>query len=224
MDSGLTKTIGLGIVTAVLATFVALADSGANEAAGTVAVADTTHHDSAVTVHWMTDGNVTSLLTAIDSRQSALANAELQAWHSDTVRAFAADMVRGTAELQHTTDSLAAKLRLSPAAPAMQDSLVAALQARIDTVSMNHGPQMDRVFVKQSIAANQLAADYMSQLSAVAQAPELQAVLETAQGRASAQVARAQQLQSMFAVADSVVADSLARRAAAHRNRQRTNR
>jgi hypothetical protein len=223
MDSGLTKTIGLAIVTAVLATFVTLANGGAaeNTAAGTVATgADTVHRDSTVTIRWLTDANVMSLVAAMNAKQVALADAELQAWHSDTVRAYAAEIARNHAALQHSADSVAAQLHLAPLAPAVQDEIVAALQAHVDTVAMSRGPQMDRVFVQQSAAAHALVADYLAQMSAAAQAPEMQAFLENAQGRVSAEVTRAKQVQTMFAVADSVAADSVAKRAAARRNRQ----
>lgn len=222
MDSGLTKTIGLAILTAVLATFVTLADGGAaqNEAAGTLAPTDSAHRDSAVTVHWLTDGNILSLVGVIDARQTALADAELQAWRSDTVRAFAASVARSHAELQHSVDSLAARMHLVTAAPAIQDDLVASLQAHVDTVAMNRGPQLDRVFVQQSVATHQLLTDYLSQMTAVAEAPEVQAILGSAQERVATQLTRAKQIQAMFAAADSIAADSVARRAAARRSRQ----
>jgi predicted outer membrane protein len=221
MDSGFTKTIGLAILTAVLATFAALADNGAaaNEAAGTVALADTAHHDSIATPRWLSDGSILSLLGVIDARQVALADAELQAWHSDTVRAFAADLARGHAELQHTVDSLAAAARLTPVVPALQDSLIAALQPHLDTVNASHGPQMDRVFVQQAINTGQFLSDYLAQLTAVAATPEVQALVDDAGQRVASELARGKQIQAMFVVADSIVADSLAKRAAARHSR-----
>ena len=223
MDSAFTKTIGLAIVTAVLATFVALADVGANEAAGTVAAADTTHRDSTVTVRWLSDANVFSLLGVINGRQAALANAELQAWHSDTVRAFATGIAQSFAALQHSTDSLGTQLKIGPVVPAVQDSLVLALQPHIDTVNGSHGPQMDRMFVQQTIEMQQYLTDYVSQLSSVAQDPGLQALVDNAQERVASQLARAKQVQAMFAVADSIKADSLAQKAAARHGRKGIN-
>src|SRR5579884_263277 len=195
MDSGLTKTIGLAVLTAVLATFVALANGGAApaEAAGVVAT-DPAHRDSTrdstAQVHWLTDANILALLGAIDARETALANAELQAWHSDTARAFATDVARGAAETQHTADSLAATIHLAPVVSALQDTMLAALQPHIDTVAMSHGPQMDRVFVQHAIAMHQLIADDLSQMAGTADSPEMQAVTSSAEGRVAAQIAR----------------------------------
>src|ERR1043166_5133655 len=228
IDSGMTKTIGLAILTAVLATVVAMADSGAapTEAAGTVALSDSAHRDSAVTVEWLSDANIVSLLGVIDARQTALANAELQAWHSDTVRAFATGIAHTHAELQHTVDSVAAKLHLTAVAPAIQDSLIAVLQPPIDTVNGSHGPQMDRVFLRQATGANQYLANYLSQLATLTDTPELQALVQNAGTRVASNLARAKQISAMFVVADSIVADSLAQRAAARsaRNRAGTGR
>lgn len=215
MDSGLAKTIGLAIVTAVLATFVALADIGANEAGGTVAPADSTHRDSTVTVRWLSDANVLSLLGVMNKSEVALANAELQAWHSDTVRAYATGIARSFADLQHSVDSVGGRLKLAPVVPAVQDSLVAALQPHVDTVNASHGPQMDRVFIQQSVAMQQYVANYVSQLSSVAQDPEMQALVDDAQERVASQLASAKQVQAMFAVADSIRADSIAQKTAA---------
>lgn len=230
IDSALTKTIGLAVLTAVLATFVALANGGAapSEAAGVVAMGDSAHvdstqRDSSVTVHWLSDANILSLLGAIDARQTALADAELQAWHSDTVRAFATAVAHNAADMQHTADSLATQVRLAPVAPAIQDPIVAQIQPHIDTVTMNHGPQMDRVFLQQTVAVQQLVNDDLTQMSGVATRPEIQALLASAQDRAASQLARAKQIQGMFVVADSITADSLARRAAARNKRQAGN-
>lgn len=224
MDSGLTKTIGLAVLTAVLAAFVALANGGAApaEAAGIVAPMadrDTVRRDSA-SVRWLTDANILSLIGTIDARQTALADAELQAWHSDTVRAFATAIVRSAADLQHSADSIAGKIHLAPIAPAVLDTITAQIQPHIDTVAMSRGPQMDRVFVQQAIAVQQLATDDLGQMAAVAGVPEIQSLLSGAQSRVAAQLARAKEIQTLFAAADSVAADSLARHAAARRNRQ----
>ncbi|HEX4682978.1 MAG TPA: DUF4142 domain-containing protein [Gemmatimonadaceae bacterium] len=223
MDSGFTKTIGLAILTAVLATFVAMADTGAApaEAAGSVALSDSAQRDSTATVRWLSDANIISLLGDVDARQVALANAELQAWHSDTVRAYATGVARIHTDLQHSVDSVAAKLRLAAVVPAVQDSLTAALQPAIDTVNGSHGPQMDRVFVRQAIGADQYLADYLSQLGTMTPTPEVQALVDNAQARVASELTRAKQLSAMFVVGDSIAADSLARRAAARRGRNR---
>ena len=101
--------------------------------AAAVAVKDTshTHVDSAagdvardstvaaVTGKWITDANILSLLSTMTSRQIAAADAELQAWHSDTVRAFAASVARESAEIQHSVDSVSGRIHLAPIAPAL---------------------------------------------------------------------------------------------------------
>jgi predicted outer membrane protein len=225
MDSGLTKTIGLAAVTALLAVFVARADGApAREEAGSVAGDTSAHVDSSALPRWLTDANILALIGAMNARQIAAADAELQAWHSDTVRAFAASLAHDHAQLQQSTDSLAAAVHLAPVPAAINDSVNAALQAFVDSVTANRGPMMDRVYVRQQIASHQLMSRYLDALSTLAEEPELQALLGAAAERSDGEAAHAQTLQTSFVAADSIAADSLARRAAARRTRSGTNR
>lgn len=223
MDRSAMRTIGLAAVTVLIATFVAKANvSAAHEAGGTVASDTAAGRDSAVDVHWLNDANILALYGAVNSRQIAAASAELQAWRSDTVRALASSVAQQHSALQHSADSLAAAIRLVPVMSALVDSLNAVIQAP-DSLHAYRGGSLDRAFVQQQVAAQQRIASYLQQLSTLAQAPELQALLQNAADRVSAEVSQTRAVQAGFAIADSVVADSLARRAA-RRNRQTTNR
>lgn len=223
MDSGLQKTIGLAAITAVITVFVARADGPVprqpREAAGTLA-ADSMRRDSAVPPKWLNDATVLALVGTMNARQISAADVELSSWHSDTVRAFAATMARDHAELQRSADSLAAALKIAAVPSALSAEVNAVFQAQID--SMPRGMSLDRAFVREQVASHQLMADYIRQLSGAAHAPEMQAWLATFATRVDAQIARANALNAQFAVADSVAADSLAKRAARRTRRDST--
>lgn len=170
---------------------------------------------------WLTDANVLSLLGTMNSRQIAAADVELQSWRSDSVRAFASSVAAGHAELQHSVDSLAGRMDIAPIAPALAEQIASTMQAQIDSMKGNRGGMpLDRAFVAQQVAAQGMMADYVRQLSGVAQRPELQALLASASTRIGSQLARARALQRSFAGADSskaAAADSAAKVAVRHK-------
>jgi predicted outer membrane protein len=167
---------------------------------------------------WITDANILSLLGVMNSRQIAAADAELQAWHSDSVRAFASSVAGEHAEIQHAVDSVAARIHLAPVAPALAALLAARMQSQIDsmmTFRNGYNGYLDRAFVREQVASHQLMAGEIEQLAGVAEAPELQAVLSSVAARVGAQLTRAKLLQARLSAADSLAAaDSAAKRAA----------
>lgn len=169
---------------------------------------------------WLDDGNVLALLGVLNARQIDAANVELGAWHSDTVRAFASAMLAEHEALQHSADSLAAVLRVAPVTPALADSVSATLQARVDSLRGVYGAPLDRAFIAEQIASDQVVDSYLRGLSGIAERPEVQALLTTAEAQTASQLDRAQTLQSTIAAVDSVTADSLARRRAKQRQPQ----
>lgn len=169
---------------------------------------------------WLDDGNVLALLGVLNARQIDAANVELGAWHSDTVRAFASAMLAEHEALQHSADSLAAVLRVAPVTPALADSVSAALQARVDSLRGVYGAPLDRAFIAEQIASDQVVDSYLRGLSGIAERPDVQALLTTAEAQTASQLERAQTLQSTIAAVDSVTADSLARRRAKQRQPQ----
>jgi hypothetical protein len=224
MDRSAMRTIGLAVITVLIAFFVARADPGDEKQASGTVVADTsTRQDSTVTVRWLDDANILALVGVMNQRQIAAASAELQAWRSDTVRALASATAQEHAALQHSADSLSAALSLTPVVPAVADSINAALQASVDSLSAYRGGSLDRAFVQQQAVSQQRMSSYLDQLSALAQRPELQALLDAASARIGAELTRTRSVQATFAISDSVVADSLAKRAS-RRNRQNINR
>src|SRR4051812_27084250 len=127
MDNSVTKIVGLAAVTALIAAFVIRAAGAAEperEAAGVLSIRDSASRakDSAQ-VRWLDDGNVMSILALVNAKEIAVADAELQSWRSDTVRALAAGVAREHAELQHSVDSVAQAARIAPIAPAIQQSI-----------------------------------------------------------------------------------------------------
>ncbi len=188
----------------------ALPDSAAarRDSAATTVVA---RRDSVVSVPgtWINDANALALVGLMSSRQIAAAERELQAWHSDTVRAFAEASLRDHRAIQHSVDSVAAVTRIAPVTPALAQSIGAAMQLQVD--SIQGGRMLDRSFVQQQIAGNELMASYADQLAAVAERPEVQGVMSMAASRARVQRDRAKAVQAAFAMADSIAADSAAK-------------
>jgi predicted outer membrane protein len=197
-----------------------------NEAAGDVIL-----HSSAdtasprPTVRWLTDANLLAMLAVMNSRQIAAADVELEAWHVDSVRAFAALVAREHAELQHSVDSVSERIHIAPIAPALAHTVSSTMQSQIDTLRRTYGRALDRAFMREQVASSQFMADYMGELAAVAERPEVQKLLSSSKDRVNAQLNHARALQTRLAIADSTAAaDSaarLARLAAKAANRER---
>jgi len=227
MHSSIGATIAIGTVTALLAGFAAYGEMRApsNEAGGTIgtiAVSDTatTPRDSTgapIKPRWINDANALSLLAMMNSRAISAADVELENWHVDTVRAFAAAMAREHAELQHAADSAALAAKLAPVPSALSAAFGAQLQAQFDSI-VGHRPPglgLDRAFVQQQVASHALMSGYVNQLAAVVERPELESLLAATAARVDSQLRRATALQQSIAKRDSIVAaDSAAARAA----------
>src|SRR4051812_11957554 len=97
---------------------------------------------------WLTDANVLALLGAINAPEIEAADVLLQAWHSDTVRAFAAGMAREHAEIRRSVDSVAAQIKLAPVVPAVAESLSATMRASTDTLRGYRGAALDRAYIR----------------------------------------------------------------------------
>jgi predicted outer membrane protein len=181
---------------------------GSKEAAGEVA------KDSAApgaNIKWLNDANVLALLTMMNQRQIAAAEAELENWHVDTVRAFALGMVREHSAMQHSIDSLVESIHVMPVTPALGVTIRAQLQAQVDSIYQHGGRGLDRAYVAQAVTGHQLMAQYLGQLSAVAEAPAVGTLIGSMTPMVQSQVARAAAMRTLFAAADSVTADSLRR-------------
>ena len=100
---------------------------------------------------WITDANVLALVSLMASRQMAAADLDLQAWHSDVVRAFAAAAWREYAALQHAVDSVAAITRLAPVMPALGEEVRARMQAQVDSLAAVRGAALKRAFAKRRV-------------------------------------------------------------------------
>lgn len=186
----------------------------------TMEVAGEVVDDTAATTteRWLFDPNVLSLLSMMNARQMSAAEVELGEWHSPDVRDFATQMARDHAAFQRSIDSVAERMNMMPARPAIAGQIAAAFQAQIDSmVSARGGPrgELDRAFVRQQIGGHDLMLRYVQQLSGVAERPELRALLSQAATFARTESARARGMQARLALADSQsTADSAAKRAA----------
>ena len=155
--------------------------------------------DEPVTERWITDANVLSLFAAMNARQISAADIELENWHDDGVRAFAASVAREHAELQHAVDSLSARLRITPIAPALTKPWMSVMQAQIDSLRRARDVTLDRAFVHQQIVSHQLMLERIQQLASASQHRDVQAMLSVAAKRIAAQLDRARSLESAIA-------------------------
>jgi predicted outer membrane protein len=174
------------------------------DTAGGEVVADAPAAPAAATARWISDANALALVTALNSRQIAAADIELENWHVDTARAFAASMAREHAELQHAIDSTARSLKLVPVTPALAKPWAAAMQAQIDTMRRAGENSLDLTFVRQQIGSHQLMSNYFLQLASAAERPELRGFLESAAAKVSSQAQRASALLPVVVRIDSV--------------------
>jgi putative membrane protein len=211
----------LAVLTALLTTFVARLNGAApaREAAGEIDGHGAAARDSAVTIRWLNDANVLALVATMNGRQIEASQIEASSAHSDAVLALATSLVRDHQDLQHSADSLASVLGIVPVAPALNRQVYAEFQAQIDSMLGRGGAALDRAYLNQEVAGHKLMGDYLGQLMGVVQTPELRAWMESANGRVASQLTRIQGQQRALVVADSIVADSLAKRAAARRKR-----
>ena len=173
-------------------TSVARADSAAGDVVGS-------WPDAPVRERWITDANVLSLFGAMNARQISAADIELEDWHNDAARAFAASIAREHADLQHSADSLAARWRITPIAPALAKPWMAVMQAQIDSMRRARATTLDRAFVHQQVVSHELMLDYVQQLASASQNPNLQALLNSAAMRVASQLNRARALDTTLA-------------------------
>lgn len=217
MGNRLVTTFGAILLASAAAAACSTSSRDTNEAAGEVVMRarNDAHNDSSdarPAVRWLTDANLLSLFSMMNARQIAAADVELEAWHVDSVRAFAASVAREHAELQHSVDSLSERLHLMPIAPALGQTISATLQSQLDTLRRTYGRALDRAFIRQQVATHQLMTDYVTKFAAVAERPEIQSLFAAAKDSMSAQLSRARTLQMALAIADSVAsADSAAK-------------
>jgi predicted outer membrane protein len=178
------------------------------EAAGDVAKDSTSPREN---IKWLNDANVLAILTTMNQRQVAAADAELSTWHVDTVRAFAASMYREHTAFQHSIDSLAEAAHIVPVLPALGTTIRGQMQTQIDTIYQHGGRGFDRAYVMQAVAGHQLMAQYLNQLSAVSDAPAVSTLIGSLTPAVQSQIARANGMRTLFVIADSVTADSVRR-------------
>lgn len=211
MRNRLAMTISM-MLSVVAAAACSTSNRDTNEAGGEVVIAERSDSTAARPVRWLTDANLLSLLGVMNARQIAAADVELEAWHVDSVRAFAAAVAREHAELQHSADSVSERIHVTPIAPALAQTLSATLQSQIDTLRRSYGRALDRAFIREQVASYDLMTAYVTQLAAVAERPEMQSLLTSGKDRLATQLARARALQTRLAVADSMAAaDSAAK-------------
>ncbi|HTE46494.1 MAG TPA: DUF4142 domain-containing protein [Gemmatimonadaceae bacterium] len=162
---------------------------------------------------WVTDGNVLALLGIMNARTIAAADLELEGWHSEPTRAFAAMIAREHAELQHSADSLSERVHIAPVVPALGQSISTTMRGELDSMTQFRKTSLDRAFVRQQIESHEVMLEYAERLMAVAERPEVRAVAASMAGRLATHLQRARSLRAAVDAADSgASADSAVRR------------
>jgi putative membrane protein len=184
------------------------------EAGGEVVADSTMKNPDAA---WITDGNVLAMLSVFNTRQIGAANVELDSWHTDTIRQFAATVAREHIALQRSADSLAQRIKVAPVMSALSVQIDSAFRLRVDSLRGLGGSPLERAFAHEQVVAESAIADYANQLTGAAQAPEVRALAESVANDARTHLTRARTFETTLLVADSIkkaaVADSIAQAA-----------
>lgn len=152
---------------------------------------------------WLSDANVLSLFQLVNSHQITVAQIELAAWHSDTIRSFAAATLNENAQLQASVDSVARRINTTPAAPALDSIIEPPLKAEVDSLKQYKGAQLDQLFLAHAIQDHSAYVNFLGQLAAAAERPELRDVLLQSLGKEQLHVARGKAVRAIIAVAAS---------------------
>jgi len=162
---------------------------------------------------WLNDGSVVSLISVLNQHEIAAAGAEFQAWHSDSVRAFAASMIQDHTAMQHSIDSAAAAAGVAPVMPALGLELQDSLKSVVDGLKTLKGAALDRAYLDAEVASHSMLVDYYGELAGVAEHPAIVGALANAVATLQLHARRAQLMRSMLAMIDSARrTDSLAAR------------
>lgn len=167
---------------------------------------------SPVAGKWLDDGNVVALASVLNGHQVAAANAELWAWHFDSVRALAVSMIDDHRALQYSIDSVAAAGGIAGSMPALGQELQDSLKLVVDGLARLGGERLDRAYLDAVVSSHERLIAYYRELAAVAQRPELGGIIANALPTLQLHLRRAQAMRSMIAMADSARRlDSLAK-------------
>ncbi len=170
---------------------------------------------------WLTDGSVVSLIGVLNEHEIAAADAEVQAWHSDSARAFAVSMIQDHEAMQHSIDSAARAAGVTPVMPALGLELQDSLKADLDRLKTIKGAPLDRAYLDGEVASHAMLVRYYEELAGVAEHSALAGALANAVATLQLHAHRAQLMRSTLAMVDSArQADSLAARQG---RRQRSN-
>lgn len=197
---------------------VACSANDGSDAAASNGRADTTSAGGDVTPRpvagkWLTDGSIVSLIGVLNQHEVAAAGTEFQAWHSDSVRAFAASMIQDHAAMQHSVDSAAAVAGVAPVMPALGLELQDSLKTVVDGLKTLKGAPLDRAYLDGEVASHAMLVDYYEELAGVAQHPAIVSALANAVTTLQLHARRAQRIRSTLAMIDSARRmDSLAAR------------
>lgn len=128
-------------------------------------------------VQWLTDSNLVSLATSVNSAPMALARLQMQAWSNPQVQAFAAEIIRDHAALQRSIDSAAQAHRIPAQAPAVAESMLLPYDSTVASLTGLPATELEPRFLDAMAAMHLRTARDFGALAGNATDPDLRGVL-----------------------------------------------
>jgi len=155
-------------------------------------------------VGWLTDSNLVALATIVNQAPMRLARVESQESTDQAVHAFALEVIRDHTALQASIDSLAGKRRIPSQRPAVGESMQAAYDSAVATLSTTPPQQIEQQYLAAERALDGRTIMDFGALAGNATDPDLRSLLVSrAMAMEQRHVTRAIQLAASFAQADS---------------------
>jgi putative membrane protein len=129
----------------------------------------------------LTDANIVALLDEANKADSSAGALALPKATSPAVKQFAKLMMSEHHTLRVEGQQVAKKAQITPAAPANDPLAPLAQQETSILQSTPKGPQFDRAYIEQEIAAHRAVNDLLDQAKSAAQNDQLKAAIEKAQ-------------------------------------------
>jgi putative membrane protein len=151
----------------------------------------------------LTDANIMALMDEVNAADSTMGKTASTKATSADVKAFGTLMMRDHHTLRKDGQDLAAKLNITPAAPA-DDSLPRIVQAATDSLSsIAKGAAWDKAYIDNEVGTHQLVLALIAKAQDATQTPELDEALTKAKGIVQGHLQTAQGIQSKLAAGPS---------------------
>ncbi|MDB4879465.1 MAG: hypothetical protein JWL60_911 [Gemmatimonadetes bacterium] len=144
----------------------------------------------------LTDPNIVAILDAANMVDSASGAIAASKGTSADVKSFGRDMMRDHHALRKAGRDLAAKLNVTPALPAGDNSEAAASAFRDSLTAAPAGAAWDKMYIDHEVTYHQAVLETAQTAATAAQNAELKALIEKAAPNIQAHLERARSIQS----------------------------